>query len=258
MTDFTLYPALDVRGGRVVRLRQGDYGAETDYGDDPLARAELYAAEGARWLHLVDLEAAREGGYSLVALLAAIKQRTTLRVQTGGGVRTAADVARLLDAGADRVVIGSLSVLDPGRVAKWLDRFGAERIAVALDTRRDEAGVWSLPVEGWTEPSSRTLGELAGLFASSGMRHLLCTDIDRDGILSGPNLGLYTWLKEKIPGVALQASGGVRDASDVAATRAVGCEGVVLGRALLERRLTLSDLYRETTGTISGLGARSC
>ncbi len=239
--SFTVYPALDIREGRVVRLRQGDYAQETSYGDDPLPRAQAFAAQGAQWMHLVDLDAARAGGYTLAPLLAAIRQHTPLQVQTGGGVRGRDDVARILDAGANRVVVGSLAVRRPDEVLGWLDEFGAERITIALDARQDAQGQWQLPVHGWTENAGVTLDDLAQRYARAGMRHLLCTDIARDGMLSGPNLDLYAHLSRLLPGVAVQASGGVRDVADVAAARAAGCAGAVLGKALLEGRLQLQE-----------------
>lgn len=239
--SFTVYPALDIRDGQVVRLLQGDYAQQTTYGDDPLPRAQAFAAAGAQWMHLVDLGAARAGGYTLAPLLARIAADTRLQVQTGGGVRCRDDVARILDAGASRVVVGSLAVREPAQVLAWLREFGAARLTIALDTRQGDDGVWRLPVHGWTETADVTLDELAVRYAQAGMQHLLCTDIARDGMLSGPNLDLYAHLSRLLPGVAVQASGGVRDVADVAAARAAGCAGAVLGKALLEGRLQLQE-----------------
>lgn len=238
---FTVYPAIDIRHGRVVRLVQGDYAQETRYGDDPMAQIETYAEAGAEWLHLVDLDAAREGGYTLAPLLARIRADTGLRVQTGGGVRTEEDVRRILDAGAERVVVGSLAVREPERVLQWIGRFGAESITVALDTRQGRDGAWHLPVHGWTETADATLDVLATRYAQGGLTHLLSTDIARDGMLSGPNLDLYAHLKALVPSLDVQASGGVRELADVRAAKAQGCGGIVLGRALLEGRLDLAE-----------------
>ncbi len=237
--SFIVYPALDIRDGRVVRLLQGDYAQQTTYGDDPLPRAQAFAAAGASWMHLVDLDAARAGGYTLAPLLAAIAAQTGLKVQTGGGVRSRDDVARILDAGAARVVVGSVSVREPDTVIGWLREFGPDRLTIALDARQAEDGRWLLPVHGWTETAEDTLEALAQRYAEAGMRHLLCTDIARDGMLSGPNIELYQHLARLLPGVAVQASGGVRDARDVAQAKAVGCGGAILGKALLEGRMTL-------------------
>lgn len=241
MTDFELYPAIDVRDGKVVRLHQGDYARETRYPPAPLDLAVAYAQQGASWLHLVDLDAARSGGYTLAPLLRGIAARTGLRVQTGGGVRSEDDVAAILDAGAARVVIGSLAVREPDRVLAWISRYGAERITVALDARRDMQGAWRLPVAGWTQDSGESLETLVVRFAEGGLRHLLCTDIDRDGTLGGPNLDLYRHLAGLAPGLRVQASGGVRGIADVLDAREAGCAGAVLGKALLEGAFELSD-----------------
>ncbi len=238
---FTPYPAIDVRDGKVVRLAQGDYARETRYADDPLAAIQAYAEQGAAWLHLVDLDAAREGGYTLGPLLRGIRSSTNLKVQTGGGVRGCDDVARILDAGADRVVIGSLSVKQPEAVLQWISDFGPEHITVALDARQDNAGVWQLPVHGWTETAGVTLDDLAARFAAGGLRHLLSTDIARDGMLSGPNLDLYRHIRSIAPSLQVQASGGVRELADIAAARNEGCAGIVLGRALLEGRFSVAE-----------------
>ena len=241
MTGFTVYPAIDVRDGRVVRLAQGDYARETRYEGAPLQVAQRYAAQGAEWLHLVDLDAARAGGYTLAPLLGEIARTTALKVQTGGGVRQRDDVARILDAGAQRVVVGSLAVREPDTVLSWLAEFGSERITVALDTRLDAGGAWRLPVHGWTETAAATLDELAARYAEAGLQHLLSTDIARDGMLSGPNGDLYARLQSIAPGSRVQASGGVRNVSDVVAAKAQGCAGIVLGRALLEGKLDLEE-----------------
>lgn len=245
MTDFAVYPAIDVRDGLVVRLRQGDYEKETRYADDPVAVAQGYARAGARWLHLVDLDAARAGGYTLGAVLSEIASTTGLQVQTGGGVRTADDVQALLDAGATRVVVGSMAVREPETVVSWLERFGPDRVTVALDTRTGEDGTWVLPVAGWTSVAETDLPTTLHRYAESGLRHVLCTDIGRDGTLSGPNLNLYTFLTRAVPDVQVQASGGARHVHDVRSVRKVGCAGVILGKALLEGRLTVTEAVAE-------------
>lgn len=242
--SFVVYPAIDVREGRVVRLTQGDYTRETRYRTNPYALACDYAADGAQWLHLVDLDAARAGGYTLTRLLARIKADTSLSIQTGGGVRSEADVDRLLAAGADRVVVGSLAVDERRRVAGWLARYGTERIAVALDARCTADGRWWPATHGWTRSARTSLGELVRYYSRAGLRHLLCTDIARDGMLAGPNLGLYALVREWAPNLQIQASGGARDTGDIDAARSTGCAGVVLGKALLDGRLDLRDALR--------------
>ena len=237
--NFAVIPAIDLRGGRVVRLKQGDYAQQTTYSDDPRAVARRYADAGARWLHLVDLDGARSGNLDNLAVIEAIA-RDGMQVQAGGGVREEADLQRLFDAGVARAVVGSVAIRDPERVAGWLGKHGAERLTLALDTRHVD-GRWTLPSAGWIETEARTLDELAPWYAERGARHLLCTDIDRDGMLAGFNLDLYRHLAGSVPQLAVQASGGVRSLDDIRAARAAGARGVILGRALLEGRFTVVE-----------------
>jgi len=237
--NFDVIPAIDLRGGQVVRLKQGDYAQQTTYAADPRELAGRYADAGARWLHLVDLDGARSGRLDNLAVIAAIAT-DGMAIQAGGGVREEADLQRLFDAGVQRVVVGSVAVRDPARVAAWLAKYGAERLTLALDTRHAE-GRWVLPSAGWTEVEARTLDELAPWYAARGARHLLCTDIDRDGMLAGFNLDLYRHLATSVPQLALQASGGVRSLDDIRAARDAGANAVILGRALLEGSFTVAE-----------------
>jgi phosphoribosylformimino-5-aminoimidazole carboxamide ribotide isomerase len=239
-TPFIVIPALDVRNARVVRLSQGDYTRETVYVDSPLTIAKRYADDGAQWLHLVDLDAARLGRYSLRGLLGDLVQSTPLKIQTGGGIRNETDVASLLELGVSRVVVGTQAIRDPARVTGWLREYGCERLTLALDTRRDEGGTWRLPVAGWTEDSPETLDGLLERYSKAGLKHLLCTDIARDGMLSGFNLELYRMLSTRWPQLEIQASGGVRSVADVMAAREAGASAAILGRALLEGHLALA------------------
>jgi phosphoribosylformimino-5-aminoimidazole carboxamide ribotide isomerase len=237
--SFDVIPALDLRGGRVVRLRQGDYARETAYEVDAVEQARRYRDAGACRLHVVDLDGARSGRLDNLRSIEALA-RLDLDVQAGGGVREGADVQRLFDAGAARVVVGSVAVREPQRVIDWMAEHGAERIVVALDARF-VGGAWALSAAGWTEPVAATLDALAPRFAAAGARHLLCTDIDRDGMACGPNLALYAHLGTLVPTLAVQASGGVRDAADVRALRASPAAAVILGRSLLEGQLDLVE-----------------
>lgn len=241
---FTPYPAIDVRGGAVVRLRQGDYEQETRYDTDPVAVAEKYAAAGASWLHLVDLDAARSGEAGDGELIRRIGA-LGLKVQAGGGVRSREDVDRLREAGAERVVVGSMAVVEPDEVVGWLGDVGPDHLTVAVDTRADEDGQWVLPISGWTQVSQTDLVSTLHQYVGAGLRHLLCTDINRDGTFGGPNLHLYTMLRHTAPDLQIQASGGVRDINDVKAVRRLGCAGVVVGKALLDGRINAQDLLRQ-------------
>lgn len=237
----TVYPSIDVRGGGTVRLREGDYAQETRYAQSPADLARRYAKAGAEWLHLVDLDGARDGGHRLAALLGEIRDTTTLRVQTGGGIRSTRDIDDLLDAGAHRVVVGSVAAVDPPCVAAWMARFGRERICVALDARRDADGVARVPAYGWTAAEAPAFEALLAFYSEAGLQHLLCTAIERDGSFRGPDLEFYAAIRAAAPGVLLQASGGIRDTDDVRAAFAIGCSGVVIGKALLEARVTLEE-----------------
>ncbi len=237
--SFTVIPAIDLREGRVVRLRQGDYGQQTTYEFEPRALARRYAEAGAEWLHVVDLDGARSGGLDNLQVIETFA-RDGMKIQAGGGVRGERDLRRLFDAGVTRAVVGSVAIRDPGLVGAWLGKYGAERITVALDTRRVD-GRWALPSAGWTELEAQSLDELAPWYAARGAHHLLCTDIDRDGMLGGFNLDLYRHLAAIAPTLAVQASGGVRSVDDIAAARDAGAQGVILGRALLEGRFTIEE-----------------
>lgn len=240
-----VYPAIDLRGRLAVRLAQGDYARETRYAEEPLALARRYADAGARWLHLVDLDAARTGRFAHRELVARIAAGSGLRIQAGGGVRSLADVEALLAAGASRVVVGSAAVREREMVAGWVGRLGADAICVALDARPLEGGGWRLPVAGWTEDSGAGLHETLDWYVGAcALRHVLCTDISREGMYAGPSLALYRELAVRHPSVELQGSGGVRDAGDVRALREAGVAGAVVGKALLEGRATLEELLR--------------
>lgn len=237
--SFDIIPAIDLREGRVVRLRQGDYAQQTTYTPDPRELALRYLRAGAHWLHVVDLDGARSGSLENLAVIKAIADHG-INVQAGGGVREEADLRRLFDVGVQRVVLGSVAIRDRQRVVDWLPVFGKDRITLALDTRRvgDE---WLLPSAGWTEIEAANLDELALWYAERGAHHLLCTDIERDGMLAGFNLELYRHLVDHVPELHLQASGGVRSIADIRAAREAGASAVILGRALLEGRFTLED-----------------
>lgn len=238
-----VYPALDLRAGRVVRIEQGDFARETRYERDPADVADDYARDGAQWLHVVDLEAARLGRFLEHDTLIRIAVGSRLSVQAGGGVRSGGDVEMLLDAGAERVVVGSAAVRQPELVASWLAQYGSEKICVALDTRPDDHGHLRLPVGGWQQETRFTLFELIDRFNRfAALKHLLCTDIVRDGQLAGPNLELYAQLRERYPEIEVQAAGGVRSGDDVTQLAALGVSGVVIGKALMARQAHLPEL----------------
>ena len=241
-----LIPAIDLRGGRCVRLLQGRFDAETHYPGDPIDLARAYLVQGAGRLHVVDLDGARDGTPANREVISRLAGVPGIALQVGGGVRSEDQLTTLLTLGVARVVIGSLAILDPHELRRWLHRYGPDRIVLALDVRHDAAGRPRLVTHGWQQPGSRDLWELledpAAGYGGSGLRHVLCTDVDRDGTLSGPNLALYEAAVRRFPGIAWQASGGVRDADDLRALRATGAAAAVSGRALLEQRISTEEL----------------
>ena len=238
-----LIPAIDLRGGRCVRLLQGRFDAETVYAADPLEVLDRYLALGAREIHVVDLDGARAGSQANRAAIARIAKRAPAdSVQVGGGVRSRAVVDELLALGVARVVIGSVAVTEPDEVALWLRDPGAQRIVLAFDVRLDEGGTPRLATHGWERQTETSLWDAVERYLPAGLRHVLCTDVARDGAMSGPNLDLYAEAVRRFPGIAWQASGGVSEAADLHALAATGVAAVISGRALLEGRLVAEEV----------------
>lgn len=235
-----IIPALDLIDGNVVRLHQGDYGQQRDYGSDPLPRLQDYEAQGAQLLHLVDLTGAKNPAARQIPLLTKLLAGVSVPVQVGGGIRTKEDVEALLNAGATRVVVGSTAVKQPEEVQAWFRQYGAEAIVLALDVRID-GGRKEVAISGWQEASGITLEDVIDQFLPFGLKHVLCTDISRDGTLSGSNVELYREVSTRYPTIAFQSSGGIGSLEDIAALRGCGAQGVIVGRALLEDKFTVSE-----------------
>ena len=237
-----LIPAIDLRHGRCVRLHQGDFSAETRYEHEPHELLLRYRSLGASWLHLVDLDGAQDGVLANRAVIVALASQRAVRLQVGGGVRSAAVIDDLLRHGVERVVVGSAAVERPEEVVEWLARFGRERIGLAFDVRTETDGEPLVRTHGWTRASGLTLWEALGCLPPGSVRHVLCTDIERDGAMSGPNLALYAAALARCPQLAWQASGGVRNAADLRALARIGVAAAVSGKALLEERITPEEL----------------
>lgn len=246
--SFTVYPAIDLREGRVVRLRQGDPAAQTVFSDDPGATAQRWQAEGAAWLHVVNLDGALQASdatdedasrshlFVNLAVLARIREATGLEIQFGGGVRSLADIELALELGATRVVLGTAAVRDPEFAGAAVRRFGAGCIVVALDARDGRVAV-----DGWQAATAVSATEAARAVAAQGVARLLFTDIARDGMLSGANVEATARLAQE-GGLPVIASGGVAGLADVAALAARaddGIEGVIIGQALYTGALDL-------------------
>lgn len=235
-----IYPAIDLINGTCVRLHKGRFDECTSYEEKPHNIAEKYRAAGARWLHVVDLDGARDPAKRQSDLLGEIVASSGLKVQTGGGVRSVRDVEILLEKGAARVVIGSLAVRDPEIVKTCLKQFGSENICIAVDVMPNGED-FRIAVSGWQEQSHILLGELLETYLNDGLKHILCTDISRDGTLEGPNMELYEALSRNFPSLQIEASGGVGSVDDLRALSKTGVSGAIVGKALYEGKFTLEN-----------------
>jgi phosphoribosylformimino-5-aminoimidazole carboxamide ribotide isomerase len=237
-----LIPAIDLSAGRCVRLRQGDFEAETVFAVQPLELLRRFRSWGADWVHVVDLDRARDATAANRAIIAALAAERNVHLQAGGGLRSRAAAAALLELGVARVVLGSLAVTSPEETARLIGTFGAGRITVALDVRVDDEGVPRVATHGWREQTAISLWDALERLAAAGPSHVLCTDVGRDGMLGGPNLKLYREAVQRYPRIAWQASGGIRSAADLAALERLGVAAAVSGRALLEELIPIEEL----------------
>lgn len=233
-----LYPAMDLMGGRCVGLAQGRFDDVAFYLADPVEAVLGFEDAGAEWAHIVDLDGAREGGPRQHGLIVDIALSVSMKLQVAGGFRTRDQLKRMFDAGVDRVVIGSLAVGDPPLVRQFLEEFGVEHIALALDVNVVD-GAPTIATAGWSEATGGTLWDFAACYPEA--RHILVTDIGRDGMLGGPNVALIEEAVRRFPDAAIQASGGVSTVADLAALAAAGAAGAVVGKALWEGRISLED-----------------
>lgn len=236
-----LIPAIDLYQGRCVRLLFGDFDRVTRYPESPETLARNYRDAGAASLHVVDLDGARGGRPGNTAIISSLVSLGGIAVQVGGGLRDRANVEEVLSAGASRAVVGSTAISDPDTVIDWARDFGGQRLVLALDVRFDDDGEPRLATHGWQQQQMTSLWDLLAIYSDSGIRHVLCTDIGRDGAMSGPNVGLYAECRRRFPDVLFQASGGVRRLADLRELAATGVAGAISGRALLEGDLALEE-----------------
>jgi phosphoribosylformimino-5-aminoimidazole carboxamide ribotide isomerase len=242
-TTFTeLIPAIDLRGGRCVRLFKGDFAAETVYSDDPLTVLERYRSLGARRVHVVDLDGARDGTQLNRDVICELAAQPGVRLQVGGGLRTLERIDDLLSHGVERAVIGSVAVTAPATVVQWMRSVDAQRFVLALDVRFDASRTPKLAVHGWQQTSVLSLWSAVERYARHGLVHVLCTDVSRDGALGGPNCELYTEAVRRFPDIRWQASGGVATAQDLALLHSCGVAAIISGKAMLENRISAEEL----------------
>lgn len=236
-----IYPAIDLIEGKLVRLSQGRFDQQTSYSQSPLAAAQDFADQGAEYLHVVDLDGARHGRPMQLELLKALATRLQLKLQVGGGIRSLEHVASLIQAGVDRVIIGSLALQDYSLCQQIFETFGAEHITLGLDIVFDTKGEAKVATQGWQEISSVSADELLERYLGLGLNQVLCTDIHRDGMMAGPNFAFYKTLVQRFPQLCLLASGGVHSVADIRQLKADGIGGAIIGKALYEGSFTLRE-----------------
>lgn len=236
-----IIPAIDLHDGKCVRLYKGDFGKVTHYSDQPLEIARTYAALSVDDLHIVDLDGARTGSQQNARVVRQLCTATPLAVQLGGGIRDSERVKYWLENGVTRCVVGSVAISEPERVAAWIHSFGPDSIVLALDVTIDE-GDPVLATHGWTQSSGLSLWKLLDRYSRLGAKHLLCTDISRDGAMSGPNDELYAEILRRYPDIRLQASGGVRDIGDIARLKEIGVPAAITGKAMLDGKISAEEV----------------
>ncbi|WP_153125327.1 1-(5-phosphoribosyl)-5-[(5-phosphoribosylamino)methylideneamino]imidazole-4-carboxamide isomerase [Peribacillus tepidiphilus] len=235
--EFIIYPAIDMRGGRCVRLIQGDYNQETVYGDSPFDMAKSFADQGATWIHMVDLDGAKEGKRINDQFVIKAAQQLNARIQIGGGIRTEEDVVHYLENGVSRVILGSVAVNQPDFTKDMLKKYG-DKIAIGLDAKDG-----MVATEGWLQTSSLSAIELGKKFADYGAETFIFTDISTDGMLSGPNIEATEKLALET-GKRIIASGGVSSLSDLQQLKqkaSSGIAGAIVGKAIYTKRFTVKE-----------------
>lgn len=243
MTAIQIFPAIDMRGGKCVRLFKGDYAQETIYGDSPFDMAKSFADAGATFIHMVDLDGAKDGERVHAKDVVRVAKELPLRVQIGGGIRTEEDVSFYLDQGVERVIIGSLAIREPELVASFIEKYGAERIVIGLDAKDG-----MVATHGWLETSNQTAIEVGQYFASKGAKHFIFTDIATDGTLQGPNIEANEALA-RATGANIIVSGGMSSLADIQAVKEAAkpttIAGVIIGKALYTGQFTLEEALKE-------------
>ncbi|TQR19969.1 1-(5-phosphoribosyl)-5-[(5-phosphoribosylamino)methylideneamino]imidazole-4-carboxamide isomerase [Psychrobacillus vulpis] len=245
MTPIQIYPAIDMKGGKCVRLYQGDYEQETVYGDSPFEMAKQFADQGATWIHLVDLDGAKDGEKVHANEVIRIAKELPVNVQIGGGIRTKEDVRFYIENGIDRVIIGSLAIANPTLVTELLEEYGGDKIVIGLDAKDG-----MVATHGWLETSKQSAIEVGQFFAEKGAKFVIFTDIATDGTLQGPNLNANRELAEAT-GLSIIVSGGISSLEDIEQVtklaKDTSISGVIIGKAIYNNRFTLLEALQEVT-----------
>lgn len=232
-----IIPAIDIIDGKCVRLSQGDYNQKTVYNENPLEVAKQFEAAGLKYLHLVDLDGAKAKKVMNWKVLEAITSNTDLQVDFGGGIRTTEDLKTVFNSGAKQITAGSIAVNDRETVLAWISEFGAQKIILGADAKYGR-----IATHGWLDDSGLDAIEFIANYQQEGIQYVVCTDIAKDGMLEGPSIELYKQILNKNSGLKLIASGGVSSLEDLIQLKKIGCEAAIVGKAIYEGRISLTEL----------------
>lgn len=232
-----IIPAIDIIDGKCVRLTQGDYGQKTVYNENPLEVAREFQDAGLKYLHLVDLDGAKAGKVINWKVIESVTSKTTLHVDFGGGIKTDDEIEKLFAAGVRQVNLGSIAVKNPDLVSNWIVRYGADKIILSADVKDEK-----IAISGWLEDSHISITEFVKDYKTRGIEYITCTDISTDGMLSGPNVALYSKLLQTFPSIKFIASGGVSGMKDLEDLKKINVDGVIVGKAIYEGKVDIREL----------------
>jgi phosphoribosylformimino-5-aminoimidazole carboxamide ribotide isomerase len=234
-----IIPAIDIIEGKCVRLTQGDFGKMKIYREDPVDVALEFQEADLEYLHLVDLDGAKKGRVINWKVIEEIQSRTALTVDFGGGVKTDEEVEQLLELGVNQINVGSLAIKESEKFIYWLNKYGSENFILSADVKNE-----NIMINGWLESANFRVLDLVDQFIRHGLEYVTCTDIGLDGMLSGPNFGLYKKIKARFPGLKINASGGISSIDDIKELQYMQLHGAIIGKAIYEGRFNLSDLKK--------------
>ena len=232
-----IIPAIDIIGGKCVRLTEGDYASKTEYETGPLEMAKMYASFGFKRVHLVDLDGAKLGKVVNWKVSEEIAKQTSLSIDFGGGVKTETEVEKILELGIDYVTVGSIAAKDPETFIRWIKKFGGDKFLLGADVRNNK-----IMTGGWLEETEIDIFDFIESYVQQGLVNIFCTDISKDGKLMGPSFSLYSEIIERFPTINLVASGGVSSIDDLIELRRIGCSGAIVGKAIYENKISLQAL----------------
>ncbi|HYJ65010.1 MAG TPA: 1-(5-phosphoribosyl)-5-[(5-phosphoribosylamino)methylideneamino]imidazole-4-carboxamide isomerase [Parafilimonas sp.] len=234
-----IIPAIDIINGKCVRLSQGDFETQKIYRESPVDIAKGFEEAGIKRLHIVDLDGAKKGSIVNIQVLENIASQTSLKIDFGGGIKTTSDAEKVFSAGASIINIGSIAIKQSHIVVEWIEKLGAEKILLGADVKDEK-----IVINGWQQSTEINIINYLKEWSSKKMNNIFCTDVSKDGLLQGASVNLYKKILEAIPGIHLTASGGVSSIKDVEELEAIGCSGVIIGKALYEGKIKLNELKK--------------